>query len=60
MGMVDSPLRPVLYDAGIMPTPPTYHGSAAKATAAPGRLCCTKPLVSEVPLSPDGFILRFL
>ena len=24
------------------------------------RLCCTKPLMSEVPLSPDGFIPRFL
>jgi hypothetical protein len=23
-------------------------------------LCCTKPLMSEVPLSPDGFIPRFL
>ena len=24
----------------------------------PGRLCCTKPLMSEVPLSPDGFSPR--
>ena len=23
-------------------------------------LCCTKPLMSEIPLSPDGFIPRFL
>ena len=41
---------------GILGAQPVTHSGVGLGF----RLCCTKPLMSEVPLSPDGFIPRFL
>lgn len=54
-------LMPAAYSAKADTSPPVAAPEIRKGILeTTAGLCCIKPLMSEVPLSPDGFIPRFL
>lgn len=62
-GQIPSTFHPedgTTYYTNNLPDEYAFRREARLEYADTHRLCCTKPLMSEVPLSPDGFIPRFL